>query len=315
MLQRTAAGMLVAIGLSIGASAAAAAEIQVCEHANYAGRCVTLLHGVNDLRDWGMSNTISSFRIRSGTWRLCSAPNLEGSCQDFSRSVPDLRGNRLQDAVSSLRPVRTGSGDRGTAIVVYTAPNYRGRSLVFSDDHSDLRRVGLNDQISSVRVLGGRWVICTDINYVGCRAVGEDIPDLNAIGWGNRISSIREGQNWWNAGGGARGYGSGYEGGGRPGYGGGAGAGPGRGGHENQIPTATLFQEPNFRGRSFAVQREIRNLADAGFNDMTSSIRVSSGRWQVCTDKNFKGQCLVITRDTGQLATNFDRQISSIRPY
>ena len=77
----------------------------------------------------------------------------------------------------------------------------------------------------------------------------------------------------------------------------------------------TLFQEPNFRGRSFQVQREIRNLADTGFNDMTSSIRVTGGRWQVCTDKNFKGQCLVIDRDMGQLATNFDRQISSIRPY
>ena len=202
MFQRTAAAIIAAIGLTMGASAATAAEIQVCEHVNYTGRCVTLLHGVNDLRDWGMSNAISSFRIRSGTWRLCSGPNLEGACQDFSRSVPDLRGNRLQDAVSSLRPVRPGTGGGGTAIVVYTAPNYRGRSMVFSDDVSDLRRLGLNDEISSLRVLGGRWVVCTDINYVGCRAVGEDIPNLGAIGWGGRISSIREGQNWWNAGGG-----------------------------------------------------------------------------------------------------------------
>jgi hypothetical protein len=304
MFQRTAAAVIAAIGLSMGASVATAAEIQVCEHSNYTGRCVTLLHGVNDLRDWGMSNVISSFRIRSGTWRLCSGPNLQGACQDFSRSVPDLRGNRLQDAVSSLRPIRPGSSGGGTAIVIYTAPNYRGRSLVFSDDVSDLRRLGLNDQISSVRVLGGRWQICTDIGYRGCRSVRDDIPDLGAIGWGSRISSIREGENWWNAGAGTPGYG------GTPG-----GAGYGRGGHENQIPTVTLFQEPNFRGRSFLVQREIRNLADTGFNDMASSIRVSGGRWQVCTDKNFKGQCFVIDRDMGQLATNFDRQISSIRPY
>jgi len=304
MTRRTAsAAVLVVTVLFIGATAATAAEIQVCEHKNYGGRCVTLLHGVNDLRDWGMSNTISSFRIRSGNWRMCSAPNLQGTCQDFTRSVSDLSGTRLQDAVSSLRPVRSGSGGGGTAIVVYTAPNFRGRSLVFSDDISDLRRVGLNDRISSVRVLGGRWVLCTDINYVGCRSVSDDIPDLGVIGWGSRISSIREGQNWWNAGGGSRGYGGGY------------GTGQGRGGYENQLPTVTFFQDPNFRGRSYSTQREVRNLADVGFNDMAASIRISGGRWQVCTDKNFKGQCLVINRDMNELATNFMRQISSIRPY
>ncbi len=329
MVRTTAVAGLVVTFLAVGAAAAAAAEIQVCEHKNYGGRCVTLLHGVNDLRDWGMSNLISSFRIRSGTWRMCGAPNLQGACQDFTRSVPDLAGTRLQDAVSSLRPVRVGSGGGGTAIVVYTAPNFRGRSLVFSDDIADLRRVGLNDRISSVRVLGGRWVVCTDINYVGCRSIAGDVPDLNAVGWAGRISSIREGQNWWNAGGGSRGYGGGYEGGGRPGYEGGGrpgyegggrpgfedGRGRGRGGNEYQVPTMVLFQDPDFRGRSYSTQREVRNLVDVGFNDMAVSIRVSGGRWQVCTDKNFRGQCLIITRDTNQLATNFMRQISSIRPY
>ena len=189
---------------------------------------------------------------------MCSAPNLQGTCQDFTRSVSDLSGTRLQDAVSSLRPVRSGSGGGGTAIVVYTAPNFRGRSLVFSDDISDLRRVDLNDRISSVRVLGGRWVICTDINYVGCRSVAADIPDLGVIGWGGRISSIREGQNWWNAGGGLPGVrwrlrgrrAAGRRGGGSGG-GGGTGGGQGRGGNENQVPTLMLFQDPDFRGRSY----------------------------------------------------------------
>lgn len=301
MLRRSFLAAVVLGSVSAGATTAVAAEIQVCEHKNYGGRCITLQHGVNNLGDWGMSNRISSFRIRSGTWRMCTAPDLRGACEDFSRSVADLAGTRLQDAVSSLRPVRSGSGSGGTAIVAYTAPNYRGRSWVFSDDISDLRRLGLNDRISSVRVLGGWWQICTDINYVGCRSVREDIPNLDAIGWGSRISSIREGQNWWNAGGG------------RPGY---PGAGRGRGGWEEQVPTLVLFQEPGFRGRSFSTQREVRNLADVGFNDMTASIRLSGGgRWQVCTDKNFRGQCLIVSRDTAELATNFFHQISSIRPY
>jgi hypothetical protein len=306
MIRRTATGAaLAATVFFIGATAAAAAEIRVCEHKDYGGRCITLRHGVNDLNDWGMSNTISSFRITSGTWRLCTRDNLQGTCQDFSRSVSDLAGSRLQDLVSSLRPVREGSGAGGTAIVGYTAPNFRGRSLVFSHDEADLRNLGLNDRIASVRVLGGRWQICTDINYVGCRSVTADIPDLGAIGWRSRISSIREGERWWGESGGrAGGTGSGY---GR--------GGSGRGGAENQVPTLTLFQEPTFKGRSYLTQKEVRNLADVGFNDMASSIRVSGGRWQVCTDKNFKGDCQVISRDMNELATNFTRQISSIRPY
>jgi hypothetical protein len=290
----TAAAVVVA-GLLVGATNASAAEIQVCEHKNYGGRCITLKHGVNDLNDWGMSNTISSFRIRSGTWRLCTQDNLQGACQDFSRSVSDLSGGRLQDQVSSLRPVREGSNAGGTAIVVYSAPEFRGRSLVFSHDEADLRRVGLNDRIASVRVLGGRWQICSDIDYVGCRSVTGDIPDLGAIGWGSRISSIREGDRSWNQGGG-------YPSGGYPG-----------GGYQNQGPTLTLFDAQNFRGRSYSTQDEVRNLADAGFNDMAVSIRVDGGRWQVCTDSDFRGQCLTLDRNDGQLAPIFARQISSIR--
>jgi hypothetical protein len=305
MFRRTAAALV--ISLFVGAAAAAAAEIEVCEHRNYGGRCVTLQHGVNDLRELGMSNVISSFRIRSGIWRLCTAIDLQGSCQDFTRSVADLGGSRLQEAVASLRPVRSGSGSSAMAIVVYTAPNYHGRSLVFSDDAPDLRQQGLNDRIASVRVLGGRWQICTDINYGGCRSVTADIPDLGAIGWGSRVSSIREGERWWG------------ESGGRPGGTGGYGTGGygtvGRSGHGNEVPTLTLFQEPGFGGRSYSTQREVRNLADVGFNDMAASIRISGGRWQVCTDKDFRGQCLIVTRDMNQLATNFTRQISSIRPY
>ncbi len=47
---------------------------------------------------------------------------------------------------------------------------------------------------------------------------------------------------------------------------------------------------------------------------MAVSIRVEGGCWQVCTDNNFQGQCLTIDRNTSLLATNFARQISSIRP-
>jgi len=46
-----------------------------------------------------------------------------------------------------------------------------------------------------------------------------------------------------------------------------------------------------------------------------SSFRIRGGTWRMCTDKNFQGQCLVVTRNMNELATNVMRQISSIRPY
>ncbi len=41
---------------------------QVCEHANYAGRCTTLTVGAGDLKSIGMNDNISSIRRYSG-WR------------------------------------------------------------------------------------------------------------------------------------------------------------------------------------------------------------------------------------------------------
>jgi hypothetical protein len=318
---------MVVLGLLAIVSLASAAEIQVCEHSNFGGRCVTLRHGVNDLRDWGMSNTISSIRVRSGTWRLCDGQNLQGRCHDFSRSVSDLRGTPLQDAVSSLRPLRVGGPDgERSAIVVYSQRDFRGRSWVFSDDIPDLRRLGLNDQISSIRVLGGRWQVCADIDFRGCRSIREDVPDLDRMGWNNRISSIREGERWWGSEGGG-----GFD---RPGRGGYDRPGqdeydrPGRGDYsrpgggydrpgrdDDRDAPVMLFSDTGFRGRSFPVGREIRNLDDVGFNDMAASIRISRGRWQVCTDSDFRGRCEVISGDRRTLGSVLHRQISSIRPY
>jgi Beta/Gamma crystallin len=39
----------------------------------------------------------------------------------------------------------------------------------------------------------------------------------------------------------------------------------------------TLFEHDNFNGRRFAVTGSVNNLADAGFNDKTSSVVVGSG--------------------------------------
>jgi hypothetical protein len=53
----------------------------------------------------------------------------------------------------------------------------------------------------------------------------------------------------------------------------------------------TLFEGPNFQGRSMTLRGEADNLDRTGFNDRTSSIIVRDGVWEVCVDAYFQGGC------------------------
>lgn len=272
---------------------ASAAEIRVCEHANMGSPCITLRHGVNDLRDWGMSNRISSFSTNE-PWMMCTQPDFRGQCKIFSRSNTNLDRTPLQDNISSLRPVR-GGGDGGwnegnngsnwerVSISVYPQPNFRGRSWVFSEDIRDLRTIGLSNKISSLRVSGGNWRICKQPNFVSCTTVSRDIPDLNRIGFGNSITSIQEiGSNGNHDG-------------------------------DNSQGAILLYERQGFSGRSMQLNRASSNLDGTGFNDRTSSIRVQRGSWEVCTDANFRGRCRTVEQSLSGLG-GFDDKISSVRP-
>ncbi|NWH07088.1 MAG: hypothetical protein HXY22_00285 [Alphaproteobacteria bacterium] len=273
------------------ASASAEPSITVCEDNDMRGRCVTLRHGVNNLRDWGISNAISSFRINSGAWLLCNGVDFRGDCRRFTNSVRNLNGTPFQDAVSSLRPVRRdGSGSERSAIVIYERTNFRGRSWVFTDDIANLAALGLNDQGSSVRVLGGTWQICRHSGYRGCYTIREDIADMRAVGLNNQISSIREGYRGPDD----------WDGPGRPGGGRGA--------------EITLYRDSGYRGPSRTIRYEESNLAAIGFNDAASSLRLSGGRWQLCSDSGFRGRCVTVDGDVGNLADwRMNDSISSVR--
>jgi hypothetical protein len=175
---------------------ASAQDVVVCEHAGFEGRCLQFKHGVSNLRDHGLNDRISSFRIRSGRWLMCLDADFEGRCEVFDRSVDNLSGTAFQDSISSLRPLRGGSAQGGSygrsAIAVWVDADFRGGSAVFSDDVSNLKDFGLNDEITSLRVLGGRWEVCADSRFRNCVEVRGEIRNLREIGLNDEISSIRE---------------------------------------------------------------------------------------------------------------------------
>jgi len=78
----------------------------------------------------------------------------------------------------------------------------------------------------------------------------------------------------------------------------------------------TFYEGEGFRGRAFTTSKPVRNFDGSGFNDRASSVVVDRGSWEVCTDAQFGGRCVILRRgsyDTlGRLG--LDNRISSVRP-
>ena len=78
----------------------------------------------------------------------------------------------------------------------------------------------------------------------------------------------------------------------------------------------TFYEHDGFRGRAFTADKQIANFANNGFNDRASSVVVDRGRWQVCSDERFGGQCVVLRQGSYESlsALGMNDNISSVRP-
>jgi uncharacterized protein YcfJ len=78
----------------------------------------------------------------------------------------------------------------------------------------------------------------------------------------------------------------------------------------------TFYEEEGFRGRAFTTNQRVADLESFGFNDSASSVIVDRGRWQVCDDTRFEGNCVVLrpgSYDSLQ-RLGLDTSIYSVRP-
>lgn len=78
----------------------------------------------------------------------------------------------------------------------------------------------------------------------------------------------------------------------------------------------TFFEHENFGGRRYTATGTVSNLSDVGMNDRASSISIQRGTWQVCTDADFRGQCVVLQRGDYPTLSNLglNDRLSSARP-
>ncbi|KCZ84836.1 beta/gamma crystallin domain-containing protein [Hyphomonas adhaerens MHS-3] len=76
------------------------------------GASLGINRGVRDLSRYRFNDNVSSIQIRSGKWEVCEHANFQGRCQIVDASVDRLNGLRLNDNISSIRPVGSTGHDR-----------------------------------------------------------------------------------------------------------------------------------------------------------------------------------------------------------
>lgn len=79
-------------------------------------------------------------------------------------------------------------------------------------------------------------------------------------------------------------------------------------------PSITLFEHPEYQGRSIRIDGDAPDLRWVDFNDMTSSIRIEGGQWEVCLEPDFGGTCQVLDESLPNMSEwAFNERITSIQ--
>jgi hypothetical protein len=77
----------------------------------------------------------------------------------------------------------------------------------------------------------------------------------------------------------------------------------------------TFYQDDNYRGRNFSVDRPVANFDRSGFNDRARSAVVHDGQWEICIDADFGGSCSVLAPGAYPDLGAYAARISSVRPF
>ena len=81
-----------------------------------------------------------------------------------------------------------------------------------------------------------------------------------------------------------------------------------------QAAELTIFKQPNFTGDALTLRDDTGNLSARNFQDQASSIVVRSGRWEVCTQPDFQGDCMTLGRgEYASLDPRLNHRIESAR--
>ncbi len=254
----------------------AMAQVTFYEREGFDGDSFTTRRPIGDFSQFGFNDRASSAIVAGEVderWQVCDDVRFNGRCVVLPPGrYPTLRAMGLNNRISSVQPVARADvptqpvviAPMPVKLVFYGKPGLGGRSMVAQEDIASLRRTGFDERISSVEVIGGPWEVCQDDAYAGRCAVLRPgrYPSLAEMGLDNRISSMRIVMREH-----------------------GPGADPAR---------VVFFGQEGFGGRSFTTQGEQTDFGRTRLNDRASSAQVYGGPWELCSDSNFAGACVVL---------------------
>ena len=173
-------------------------------------------------------------------------------------------------------------------MTLYEHAGFNGGQLTLRGYTANIASTGFNDRASSIVVSSGRWEVCTDADFKGyCATLTRgEYPTIDKR-LSDRISSARETGSY----------------------------GDNRGAYN--IPergSIELFGQPDFRGRTMRLEQDATTLQGTGFDDRASSVIVTAGTWQLCSDNGFAGNCRTFTPGRyADLGYGMVKEISSAR--
>ncbi|MFT3727960.1 MAG: beta/gamma crystallin family protein [Terricaulis sp.] len=74
-----------------------------------------------------------------------------------------------------------------------------------------------------------------------------------------------------------------------------------------------LFDNADFRGHSIGITQDTPNLQSRHFDKRASSVQLQGGRWQLCSEPNYGGHCIVVDENTDLAAAQMGDMVSSVR--
>ena len=292
-------------------------DIELFDQPRFNGVRLRLPGDTPDVAAYGLGGRIASVVVQRGQWEFCTAPNYGGACITigpgrYAEMPPAMRGNlasvRRADApmtgaprpgnppggpfggvingpgrgpiVSPIGPI---AGQRGEPIVLFEHSNFDGRALALNGASARLTEHDFNDAASSLLIQRGRWQLCEHVDFAGeCMILGPGRHVLSGR-FNDFVSSVRPlfGQDS------------------RP---------------MERSGAVVLHENVDFSGRQVTLTDANYNLTSAGMNDVASAIEVWGGQWELCTDANYQGQCVVVGPGRYRLEGNLNDRISSIRP-
>jgi len=76
----------------------------------------------------------------------------------------------------------------------------------------------------------------------------------------------------------------------------------------------TLYPRPGFQGRAITTGDSMSDLWRSSLTDTASSVVVSDGAWEACTEANFRGRCAqLVPGNYGNLSSTLGGMIVSVR--